>query len=234
MKFLKNLLIVGAVLLAMALGVEAAGPLGGLVGGSLAYTGLQLSGFVQTPEFALFTTVSVGNIKRQDRQDDNLGGFTKMIIMLPEDFSAHWPLKTQITGMTITEAPTVVSAKTWGQMVFDLDTGGMKCSRKGKINNSNWSVEVAAQFSGVTEEQLVELDKTKGGALIIGYDQEGRKWLAGSTRRPLELEVDVDLGSKPDSGRTVSIKCKQDGFAKGLLLVDDEVTLALTTLTGLD
>lgn len=234
MKLLKNLLIVGAVLLSMAFGVEAAGPLGGLVSGSLAYTGLQIAGLVEVPSLSLLMGVSVGNIKRQDRQADNLGGFTKMIIMLPEDFTAHWPLKTQITAMKVTVAPTVTTGKTWGQMVFDLDTGSMKCSRKGKINNSNWGHEVSAQFSGVTDEQFVELDKTKGGCIIIGYDQDGRKWLAGSTKRPIELEIDGDLGAKPDSGRMVTIKGKQDGFSYPLLLLDDALTLTLTALTTLD
>lgn len=234
MKFLKNLLIFGTVAFAMALGAQAAGPAGALVGGSLAYTGLQAAGVVEMPEMAMFATFSIGNIKRRDRQEENMGGFLKFLIMLPEDFTAHWPLKSQIENLQITTAPTVSSGKTWGQMIFDLDGGGMKFSRKGDINNSNYTHEGTFMFSGVTNEQLVELDKTRGGALIIGIDQDGKRWLAGSTKRPLKIEFDGDLGGKPDDTRKVSGKFSRDGFGVPLLLLEDDVTLALTTLTGLD
>ena len=234
MKFLKNLFLFGTVVLAMVLGAQAAGPIGALAGGSLAYTGLQAAGIVEMPEVALFATFSIGNIKRRERQEDNMGGFLKMLFILPEDFTAHWPLKTQIENLKVITAPTVTSGKTWATMAFDLDGGGMKFSRKGEINNSNYTHEGTFTLSGVTNEQLVELDKTKGGALIIGVDQEGKRWLAGSTRRPVKVEFDGDLGSKPDDLRKVSGKFSRDGFAFPLLELEDDVTLALTTFTGLD
>lgn len=234
MKLLKNLFIAGIVLLSMCLGVAVAGPVGGLVGGSLAYTGLQMAGLVQTPELSLFAVVAVGNIKRKDRQLDNLGGFTKMAIILPEAFSAHYPLKSQVTGMELTVAPTVTAGAKMGNLVIDLDSGNMKFSSKGEIENRNYSHDVSFRFSGVTPEQLVELDKTKGGCLIVGWDQDGVRWLAGSTKRPLKLEFDADLGSKPDDKKAITCKASRDGFAFPLLQFDDAVTLVLETLTELD
>lgn len=234
MKFLKNLFIAGFVLLAMVAGVAAAGPIGGLVGGSLAYTGLQVAGLVETPDFALFTTLAVGNIKRKDRQLDNLGGFTKMAIILPEAFTAHWPLKAHITGLKITEEPPLTVGQTFGNLVLDLDGGGMKFSGKGTLENRNYNHDGTLRFTGVTLEQLIELDKTRGGCLIVGWDTDGVKWLAGTTKRPLKLEFDGDLGDKPDAKKQVSCKFAQDGYAHPLLQFDDEVVLPLATLTTLD
>lgn len=234
MKFLKTLFSVGFVLLAMIAGTAIAGPVGGLVGGSLAYTGLQMAGLVETPDFALFTTLSVGNIKRKDRQLDNLGGFTKMAIILPEAFETHWPLKTDIAALKVTEDPPLSVSATFGNLVLDLDSGNMKFSSKGDIENRNYSHDGAFRISGVTLEQLIELDKTRGGCLIIGWDQDGVKWLAGSTKRPLKLEFDGDLGTKPDDKRAITAKFSRDGFAYPLLQFDDAVVLPLATLTTLD
>lgn len=231
---LKNLLVVLLALAGIVAGVAVAGPLGGVFGGSLAYAGLQYAGLVEVQDFALFSTFSVGNIKRRDRQEDNMGGFSKFLIILPEDFTAHWPLTSQITDLKIDEAPTLASGKNWAQMIFDLDGGSMKFSRKGDINNSNYVHNGTFVLSGVTNDQLVQLDKTKGGALIIGIDQDGKRWLAGSTKRPLKIEFDADLGMKPDDTRKISGKFDRDGFAYPLLELTDEVTLTLATLTGLD
>lgn len=234
MKLFKTFFIASFVLLAMAAGAALAGPIGGLAGASLAYTGLQLSGHVETPDFAFFTTLAVGNIKRKNRQLDNLGGFTKMAIILPEAFTTHWPLKADITGGKITEDPPLASGQTFGNLVIDLDSGNMKSSAKGPIENRNHSHEVAFKLSGATLEQLNELEKTKGGCLIIGWDADGVKWLAGSTRRPLQLEYDVNLGTKPDDKKEVTGKANRDGFPFHLLQFDDAVVLPLATLTELD
>lgn len=234
MKALKNLFIFSLVILGIVAGAAVAGPVGGFVGGTVAYAGLQLAGVVEMPQTAFFTGVSVGNIQRRSRQENNLGGFTKFAIVLPEDISAHWPLDSQITDLEITAAPTMVSGKKFGQLIFDLDGGSMKFSRKGNINNANYNHEGTFTISGLTQEQLVELDKTRGGALIVGFDQEGKRWLAGSTRRPLKIEFDGNLGGKPDDNRQISGKFSQDGFKYPLLLLEDTVTLTLETLTGLD
>ncbi|WP_273210470.1 hypothetical protein [Runella zeae] len=234
MKFLKPLLITGTILLGMVLGAYAAGPVGSIVGGSLTFTGLQYLQIVEMPDLAMYATLTVGNIKRADRQLDNMGGFTKMAIILPESFTSHWPKKADITGLEVTVAPPVTSGETLGNLVLDLDGGSMKFSRKGDIENANYSHEGTAKFSGVTKDQLIELDKTKGGCVIVGWDQDGRRWLAGSTKRPLKLEFDGDLGGKPDDKRQIVCKFSRDGFAHPLLLIPDTVVLPLATLTGLD
>lgn len=233
MKFLKNLLIVGFVLLSIAAGASVAGPLGGLAAGTLAYTVLQYSGVVELPH-ALLAGLKVGNIKRKDRQEDNIGGFQKMAIILPESFASHWPLATHITDGKISTAPTLLQNETFGQILFDLDKGSMKSSRKGDINSRNHQHDGDFTTSGVTDDQLAEMDKTGGGVLVVGWDNNGRRWLAGTTRRPLKLEYDVMFGTKPDDPVAIAAKFTRDGYLKGLLRIPDEIVLPLATLTGLD
>ncbi|MBB3842217.1 hypothetical protein FHS57_006248 [Runella defluvii] len=234
MKFLKNLSIIGFVLLSIAAGASVAGPVGGLVGGTVAYGALQVSGIVELP-YALFTGVKVGNIKRKDRrEDDVLGGFQKMAIILPESFASHWPLASHITDGLISTAPTLLLNETFGQILFDLDKGTMKYSRKGEINSRNYQQDGDFTTSGVTDDQIAEMDKTGGGVLIIGWDNNGRRWLAGTTRRPLKLEYDVMLGSKPDDPVAIAAKFTRDGYRHGLLRIPDDIVLPLATLTGLD
>lgn len=233
MKFLKNLLIVGFVLLSIAAGASVAGPLGGLAAGTLAYAGLQYSGVVELPH-ALLAGLKVGNIKRKDRQEDNIGGFQKMAIILPESFASHWPLATHITDGKISTAPTLLQNETFGQILFDLDKGSMKSSRKGDINSRNHQHDGDFTTSGVTDDQIAEMEKTGGGVLVVGWDNNGRRWLAGTTRRPLKLEYEVMLGSKPDDPVAIAAKFTRDGYLKGLLRIPDEIVLPLATLTGLD
>ncbi|MCP1384457.1 hypothetical protein [Runella salmonicolor] len=234
--FIKNFSILAFVLLAMAAGVEAAGSIAGFVAGSVAYAGLQYAGVVELPFGAAYVNLKIGNVKRQNRQLDNQGGFTKMAIILPESFATHWPLSSHLgaSGVEVTTPPTITVGEKFGNVVFDLDAGMLKSSRKGDIDSSNHSHEGSFSVSGVTVEQLTELEKTKGGCLLVGWDSDGRRWLAGSTKRPLSLEYDVDFGDKPDSKRKITAKFKRDGFKFPLLSLGEAVTLTLETLTELD
>jgi hypothetical protein len=210
----KNLFVVGAVLMALALGAQAAGPVGGLLAAGATYSVFQAAGLVEIPVASFWTLTSFTSVKRRARQEDNLGGIVKILIVSEEDFTDNWPKKADVTAGEVTLAPPLVTGKSFANMVFDVDSSMIKINRKGELGYQNYGIEGGAKLSGVSKEQFTALGFTTNcGAVVIAEDAEGRKWVLGTRRRPLTIEYDSNWGTKADDKKQIDIKFKGDGYA---------------------
>jgi len=211
---MKNLLIVGAVLVALMAGMQAAGPVGALLAAGATYSAVQYAGLVEIPTASFWTLTSFANLSRRARQLDNLGGLVEILILSEEDLTDNWPKKADVMAGVVTAPPPLVTAKSFAKMVFDTDSGMIKISRKGELGYQNHSLEGGAKLAGVSKEQFAALGLTANcGAVLICKDQEGRRWIAGTKYRPCTLEYDANWGGKADDKKQIDIKFKGDGYS---------------------
>ena len=172
----------------------------------------------------------VGNIIRRDKGTDDVGGMIQGAFILPSAFAAAWPKEIHRdmanNPTRIIAGPTLKTGETFGNLVFDLDSGSMKGSRKGASGNTKHKHEGEMTFKGIENVTLNELDKTKEGSLILMIDDRGRRWLAGTSCRPLNVEYDVDFGksAKTDIQKTM-VKFNEEGYRHNLLEIDPSVVL---------
>lgn len=210
----KNLFVVGAVLMALAFGAQAVGPVGGLLAAGAAYSVFQYAGLVEIPVASLLSFTSFAPIRRRLRQEDNLGGIVKLWIISEQDFTDNWPKKADVLAGYVTVEPPLIMLRLFAELVFDVDSAMIKNNRKGEIGYQNYDIEGGAKLSGVSMEQFAALALTTNcGAVILAEDAEGRRWILGTQRRPLTIEYDANWGAKADDKKQIDIKFKGSGYS---------------------
>jgi hypothetical protein len=171
--------------------------------------------FFYGPEgVTLGATVSLTGISRKARQKSNLGGIMKLVLFSASDFTADWPLASDIVAGVLTAAIPIKAGVTGAVLVFDLNTCQVKSTRKGDLGYQNVDVSGVAKFAGYEASQIAALDKTinEGGVAIATY-KDGTRKVVGTSYEPLTFEDETDSGTKADDKLQIDLKFMGKGYA---------------------
>lgn len=179
------------------------------------------------------STSKFKNIAYRARGLANLGGIARMVLYAESDFTAGWPLDTQVVAGSLAIAPPIVAGVIPAELSFDLHTGRAKSSKKGALGYQNYEHDVECKFAGVDPTQLESVQKfLNEGGVAIAYYKNGTRRVYGASWNPLVIEDSDDSGAKADDQNAISFKGKSDGLpfpapflAASVALVTDTVAL---------
>lgn len=184
----------------------------------------QATGLIDLPTGVAL--VSFTGFKRKARGGPNLGGLVKIWIISEDDVTAPWPTLSAITAGEITTAPTLAVGKFWQELTADIDTSGMKSSRKGDLGYHGHNHEGGAKFAGYDKTQHAGVESTLNcGGLVVGQTADGSRYVAGSTVKPCNFEHEVNLGNKSDDKLHIDLTWKATGLPFGLVPLGSAVLL---------
>lgn len=166
------------------------------------------------------------NISYRKRGLSNLGGLARLVLIAESDFTAGWPLESQIDSGKISQAPPLKEVVVAAELVFDHNTARGKSAKKGAIGYQNYEHEVEAKFAGVDPTQLDAVNKWMNeGGVAVGYYKNGKRRVYGASWNPLVIEDSDDSGAKGDDQNAISFKAKGEGYSFHAPFLDDSVAL---------
>lgn len=154
------------------------------------------------------------NISYRTRGLSNLGGMARMVLIAETDFTAGWPLESQIVTGEISANPPLKAEVVAAELVFDHSTARGKSSKKGALGYQNYEHEVEAKFAGVDPAQLDAVNKWMNeGGVAVAYYKNGKRRVYGASWNPLVIEDSDDSGAKGDDQNAISFKAKGEGYS---------------------
>eukprot|EP01034_Spumella_vulgaris_P021294 gene21294-27317_t len=179
------------------------------------------------------STSKFKNIAYRARGLANLGGIARMLLYAESDFTAGWPLETQVVAGTLSTVPPIAVGVIPAELSFDLNTARAKSSKKGSIGYQNMEHDVECKFAGVDPTQLEAVQKfLNEGGVAVAYYKNGTRRVYGASWNPLVIEDNDDSGAKADDQNAISFKGKADGLpfhapflAASVALVTDTVAV---------
>lgn len=153
------------------------------------------------------------NLSRQERGKSNLGGLARLVVYAETDFTAGWPIKSEIVAGIISTDPPLKPGVIGAELVFDLATGRGKSAKKGTLGYQNYEHDVDAKFAGCAPEQQEALEKFMNeGGVVVGFSKSGQRRVFGASWNPLVIEDSDDSGAKADDQNSITFKAKGEGY----------------------
>jgi len=153
------------------------------------------------------------NLARIERGLSNLGGLARMVAYAEGDFTAGWPIESQVVAGELAVAPPLKAGIVGAELTFDLGTGRGKSAKKGALGYQNYEHDVEAKFAGCDVTQAVALAAflNQGGVVVCTY-KNGKRRVYGASWNPLVIEDSDDSGAKGDDQNGISFKGKVDAL----------------------
>jgi hypothetical protein len=155
------------------------------------------------------------NVPRSECQKPNPGGNRQFLVAACEDFTADWPLESDIdpTTGTILTAPPLAVGKAFAEINFTDNTAKADYAKEGDEGHQSYKHMAECKLSGYNGLQYLALKKMLNMRFVlIAKHGDRSRVVYGTSADGLSMKETHTTGTKGNDKREFTLKMEQDGL----------------------